>query len=263
MTEPQYVLDNAWHRERERLAALENALDPWEIRQIEEVGITEGWHCLEVGAGGGSMARWLSKRVGLRGKVVATDNDTRFIEVLKEPNLESRTHNIAVDELEANFFDLVHTRAVIEHVSDRKTAIKNMARALKPGGWLVITSGDYLSFMPTVEADDELFARVWSKFIEMASMGGFDPNYGRRVRRDLLAAELEHIRCEGYVFEWGGDLPHSAIWTLIFEQQGGRAIEMGLLTTSDVDQWLAMVREPAFRAMSPTFITGCGRKPIS
>ena len=39
------------------------------------MGLAEGWHVLEVGAGGGSMARWLSEQVGPSGRVMATDID--------------------------------------------------------------------------------------------------------------------------------------------------------------------------------------------
>ena len=99
MNEPRYAIDQAGHRERERLASIEAVLDPWEIPQFEAVGIKEGWNCLEIGAGGGSIAKWFCKRVGPIGKVVATDLDTRFIELIEEPNLVVRKHDITVDGL--------------------------------------------------------------------------------------------------------------------------------------------------------------------
>ncbi len=48
-----YVLDNAGKEASVRLAALAAILDPGTIRHLEERGITSGWHCLEVGGGGG------------------------------------------------------------------------------------------------------------------------------------------------------------------------------------------------------------------
>jgi 2-polyprenyl-3-methyl-5-hydroxy-6-metoxy-1,4-benzoquinol methylase len=56
-----------------RLEALEDFLDEGTTRALERLGIASDWRCLEVGAGGGSVARWLAERA----TVVATDIDTR------------------------------------------------------------------------------------------------------------------------------------------------------------------------------------------
>jgi tRNA A58 N-methylase Trm61 len=55
---------------------------------LESLGVADGWRCLEVGAGGGSIAEWLCRRVGRKGAVLATDLDTRFLYALDFPNLE-------------------------------------------------------------------------------------------------------------------------------------------------------------------------------
>src|SRR6266508_3634523 len=106
MSTPHYLLDNAWHQARERLALLEEGLDPGTIRHLERLEVGPGWHCLEVGAGGGSIAAWLCERVGPTGRVVATDIDTRFVRALAYPRLETRQHNIVTDALEHGVFDL-------------------------------------------------------------------------------------------------------------------------------------------------------------
>jgi hypothetical protein len=51
----KYALDNAWERARRRLALLEQHLDPMTQRRPLALGVSHGWHCLEVGSGGGSM----------------------------------------------------------------------------------------------------------------------------------------------------------------------------------------------------------------
>lgn len=50
-----YALDNAWEKARRRLALLEQQLDPLSQRRLAELGVSEGWQCLEVGGGGGSI----------------------------------------------------------------------------------------------------------------------------------------------------------------------------------------------------------------
>ena len=71
-----YVFDAAWKQERERLGHLEAVWDPGTIRHLETAGVGEGWQCAEIGAGTGSIAEWLSHRVGATGHVVATDIET-------------------------------------------------------------------------------------------------------------------------------------------------------------------------------------------
>src|SRR6516162_11866108 len=94
-----YTLDNAWTQARERLGQLEAVHDPGSIRHLERLGVTEGWHCLEVGAGGGSIAAWLCDKVGPTGHVLATDLDTRFLDRLEYSHLEVRRHDIGADAL--------------------------------------------------------------------------------------------------------------------------------------------------------------------
>ena len=95
MTDRPYLLDNAWREGRDRLDAVEALLDPGSIALLDRLGIEPGWTCLELGAGGGSIAKWLSARVGATGHVVATDLDTRHLVSLAELlNVEVRRHDI-------------------------------------------------------------------------------------------------------------------------------------------------------------------------
>ena len=83
-----YQMDHEALKERERLRDIEAVLDPITINYLETIGVSIGWNCLELGAGGGSIAKRLSRRVGESGHVVATDLQTKFIEAIAEPNFE-------------------------------------------------------------------------------------------------------------------------------------------------------------------------------
>ena len=144
---PEYRFDNSWAQARGRLAASEMRNDPGTVRHLQALGVSEGWRCLEVGGGGGSITEWLCRRVGSAGHVVATDINPRFLQALDFPNLEVRRHNLVEDELEVAAFDLVHTRAVLVHVGERDKALDRLVAALKPGGWLVAEEPDCISFV--------------------------------------------------------------------------------------------------------------------
>src|SRR2546429_2842545 len=104
-TQPStYVFDNAWQQEQQRLAALANTWDANTQRNFEALGPLQGLRVLDVGAGGGSVARWLVDAVGPTGRVVATDIDTRFIDTIDAPNFTARRHDVVNEPLEEDAF---------------------------------------------------------------------------------------------------------------------------------------------------------------
>jgi ubiquinone/menaquinone biosynthesis C-methylase UbiE len=144
----RYMLDNARHESADRFAALSALFDSTTTRHLERCGVRRGWRCLEVGAGGGSIATWLADRVGASGAVLATDIEPRFLSALARPSMEVRRHDIGVDALPERAFDLVHARLVLMHVPDRDQALERMIGALKPGGWIVAEEFDSVSLPP-------------------------------------------------------------------------------------------------------------------
>src|SRR5262249_26286675 len=123
--------------ERQRLRALSDLYDPDTIRHLEDLGVGEGWRCLEVGAGEGSITRWLSARVG-SGSVVATDLDTRFLDFPASSNVDVRRHDVTVDPCPGEPFDLIHSRFVLCHLAGRQRVLERLTTWLKPGGWLLV-----------------------------------------------------------------------------------------------------------------------------
>ena len=75
MGDAGYLFDNAGGETPTRFAGLEGLWDESTIRYLSKIGVGAGWTCWEVGAGGGSIARWLAERVAPSGTVLATDLD--------------------------------------------------------------------------------------------------------------------------------------------------------------------------------------------
>ncbi len=169
-TRGKYIFDTAWQAELERLRALETIWDGYSRHNLEATGLATGWRCLEVGAGAGSIARWLCDRVGAQGSVVATDTDVRFLDSAQS-NLEVRRHDITRDELETAAYDLVHTRLLLEHLPQHEVALDRMIAALKPGGWLVIEEFDHVSFLPEPQSTPAA-QRTWSAFLRSIRAAG-------------------------------------------------------------------------------------------
>ena len=93
----------------------------------------------------GSVARWLAAQAGPAGQVVATDADPRFLADAGKAGVEVRRHDILADPLEPAAYDVVHCRALLLHLADPQQALRSMAAAVQPGGWLLIEDADYMT----------------------------------------------------------------------------------------------------------------------
>ena len=255
-----YVYDNAWQHGRARLATVEELLDPGSRRHLAALGVGEGWRCLEVGAGGGSVAEWLCDQVGPTGRVVATDIDTRYLEALDAPNLEVRRHDVVRDDLEAGAFDLVHARLVLEHLPERDAVLARLVRALRPGGWLLAESLDYVSGVPVSELGGREHARSQAVRLREFAASGLDASYGRRLPGALRAAGLADVGNEGRVWVMEGGSPGARWFRLSMQQVRGRLVGAGKLADADVDRMLELFEDPAWPALMPIIMAAWGRR---
>lgn len=216
-----YLLDHAWAGERERLDGLGVVFDPGTIGHLEHIGVGPGWRCLEVGGGSGTVARWLCERTGPTGRVVATDLDTGILTSLGIPGLEVRRHDIAHDDLEEDSFDLIHTRLVLEHLPDRDVALARMARALAPGGWLVVESFQ-LTPMTLASARPKAGMRwaslalpaVFRAVLLAMRPAGLNGRIGHRLPAELSRLGLVDVDAEGRAVFIQGGSPAASVATL-------------------------------------------------
>ena len=136
------LLTNAREETVARFDALEEAFDFVTTGHLGRIGVASGWRCLELGAGGGSIASWLATQVGSAGRVVATDLDvSRFGTPLLD-RLEVRRLDLVTDALPVGPWDLIHERLVLQHVPARLEVLDRMVAALAPGGWIVLEDFD-------------------------------------------------------------------------------------------------------------------------
>lgn len=262
MSDTHYVFDNAHGETRERFPALCDLYDEETIRCLRAVGVAPGWRCLEVAAGGGSIAQWLAGQVGPSGRVLATDLDTRFLESLADPTLEVRRHDIARDPLPDAAFDLVHARLILVHLPERELALAKMAGALKPGGWLVCEEFDSLS-MPTDPAlhPDECALKAQTAIQRVMAARGANTRYGRDLAARMRAHGLVDIRAQGRMSMWQGGSAGARLFRANFEQLREELLRIGLLTQAELDDDLTRLDDPRTLFPSPVMWTVCGRRP--
>ena len=252
----RYLFDQAWERERRRLDTLAAAYDDGTFERLRRLGIGPGARCLEVGAGSGTVARWMRAQVGDGGAVVATDIDARFLTGLATAGLEVRNHDIAADPLEEGAFDLIHTRAVLQHVPGRDVALARMVAALAPGGRLLVED----IVMPHPATYPPL--RPWERALAAMEAGlrgaGADPYVGLQFPSLLAAAGLRDVGCDARVPVMRSGTPSIEFVSLSIEQVGPRLVQAGALTADDLQAVLAALRGPGYTMTAAIMIASWG-----
>ncbi|HEY6512110.1 MAG TPA: methyltransferase domain-containing protein [Burkholderiaceae bacterium] len=262
MSDTRYVFDNAHGETRERFPALSDLYDDETIRRLQAIGVAPGWQCLEVAAGGGSIAQWLAGQVGTSGRVLATDLDTRFLESLDDSAIEVRAHDIVRDPLPDSAFDLVHARLILVHLPERELALAKMVGALKPGGWLVCEEFDSLSMAAdSAFHPDEYAPKAQAALQRVMASRGANTRYGRDLAARMRALGLVDIRADGRLAMWQGGSAGARLFRANFEQLREDLLRIGLLTQAELDDDLARLEDPRTLFSSPVMWTVSGRKP--
>ena len=250
--------------ELRRLQMLQRLADPYTEELLDEIGVRPGWHCLEVGAGAGSVARWLASRVGPSGRVVALDTDTRFLRRIsaRPAHLEVLDADILADDIPSGAYDLVHTRHVLAHLGARAPdAVRRMSGALRPGGWLVVEDIDVTDMLLATDdphAQDAADVVVAAFRDTIAARGG-DANIGRRLPTLLEAAGLVDVEVDARMpFRRGGEPDDVAIATLAAVRPA--LVDSGV-DAERVDRVLDTLTDPASRRFDALQVAAWGRVP--
>lgn len=244
----EYILGRDAEVERRRLALLEAHHDPDSIAALERTGVGPGWRCLDVGAGSGSIARWLLSRGA---DVLATDLDVSGLH-----GLDARAHDITSDEPLPGPFDLVHTRLLLLHLPSRADVARRLAGLTRPGGWVV--AGD-IDFTPVaMDEPTPAWERTWAAWRAATTAAGWDLACGPRLAALLAGAGLRDVEAASSPFSGPGGIAPLAILSLAFERLRPRLVAHGA-ADDDVTAARAALEDPARRFVAPTTWTAWGQ----
>ncbi len=246
--------------EFERLRLLEEWGDPDTHAALRTIGLRSQWRCLEIGAGAGSVARWLASQC-VEGRVVAVDTDTRYCDGHGPDNLEWRTADVRTLDVPAGSFDLVHSRVTFCHLPNREAMVATATRWLAPGGWLVI--GDPMC-MPASGSVYEPIRRFFSALETAWRAQGSDmTSWAQTIPSQMARAGLRDIGVLTRA-NWLGDHgPYGRLAFANLRQEGAYLVGRGLLKQQDVDAVVALCQDPGFTDLRSISVYAWGRKAAS
>ncbi|AZF42743.1 putative methyltransferase [Pseudomonas sp. R1-43-08] len=237
-----------------RLRTLERVFDPLSQEVFNQLVLADNPAILDLGAGAGSLAGWLSQRYP-QASVTATDIDTRFLTDIL--GIRVLTHNAATDDFPVASFDVVHARALLCHLGEREDLLTRAITWLRPGGWLVIED---VSLQPSLSAANPLFRKVAQAGITLLEQTvGSDMLWAATLPdrlRDRGLANLGHRTLEGRI---GDNSPADTFWAATTAQAGPALLKRGLLEQEDLDGMARLRADPAFTAAALTLVSAWGQ----
>ncbi|MEL7974375.1 class I SAM-dependent methyltransferase [Isoptericola sp. F-RaC21] len=259
-----YLFDTASDAGQVQVDCLSRMLDGTTRGILDDVGVSEGWRCLELGAGNGSVARWLSGRAGPTGTVDAVDIDVTHLD--PGPGVTVHRHDVDDGLPVDGPFDVIHARLLLMHVARRAEILRRLVDALAPGGWLVVTDiSDRVPFT-SLSADPDDGA-VFDHVLEVGTTrvtraAGIDIGWAREVGRHMRDAGLEDVHGLEDVFTARGGSPALQYYGSLVSQIEGPLRAEGV-TDAELRRFGDLMSDPGFSAWSYEFVSTWGRRPAA
>jgi len=236
-------------------------LDPWTRGYLTELGVVEGWHCLELGGGNGSISEWLAAQVGGSGSVTAIDINPVLLELVPAQNLSVRQMDVRTGELPSESYDLVTCRAMLHQIAEyAPQVLARMAEAVRPGGWLLIQEPDF-HLAPTTEP--EVWASTWKGLIEWGQANGVDWLIGRKLPSIVAELGLGPPQAKTDVQNFRGRDRGALYFQLFFAEVRDRVIKAGQLDAATIDAASALLDDPNYWTQCWMMTAVCVRKPLA
>src|SRR5690348_14542768 len=183
--------------ETHREAVLAGVMSDASARLFHEIGVAEGWNCLDVGSGG-QVALALGHLVGSSGSVTGVDVGEAAVQTATTAARESGSENVQFEQGDVfalpfhEGFDLAYARLLLLYLTEPVAAIRAMAAAVRPGGIIAVEdifSDDLHSDPPTPALTD--LRRIYGATVR--AHGG-DPTIGPRLAAMFRVAGLEDVK---------------------------------------------------------------------
>lgn len=248
-----YALDNHHAAGAEHHRALADLLDAGTRSRIRGL---PGWphlrRCLEIGAGAGSMSRWLAGQVeGEDGLVVACDLKPELIGShprLATVGLDLTAGTRLVEVLDRGY-DLILARMTLQHLPNRRRLLHELVGLLRPGGSLLVEdwaalreSDDVVICAPSPDAE-ALYRRYQRAVATVFDQAGVDRRWARQVHRFMREEGLQHVSTVHGGSYWPGGHPGLQMVATAVAQLRCSLLEAGL-SGPELDQLVELTGDP-------------------
>ncbi len=156
----------------------------WAPRLAKAAAIQPGHHVLDVACGTGVLARTAAGIVGPKGSVAGVDINAGMLALAAQLSPKINWHREPAENLPFpdNRFDAVVSQFGLMFFEDRRAAVREMVRVLKPGGRMAVVVWDSLENTPG-------YARMTMLLQEL-----FGEKVAATLRAPFILGEIEILR---------------------------------------------------------------------
>ena len=238
--------------EQARLARLNDLLNE---RALAEMGLRPGDRVLDVGSGLGQLTRAMARQVGPGGCVLGIERSPEQLAEARRlaaaageaDGAELRAGDALRLPLRADewgTFDVAHTRFVLEHVTDPLEVVRQMVRAVRPGGRVILQDDGHDTFRLWPEPPG--FGHMWRCYLRTYDRVGNDPLIGHRLVALLHEAGAAPARNTWLFFGSCAGHPDLGAYVdnlvRVIDGVRGPILELGELDAGYFDDVLAALR---------------------
>jgi SAM-dependent methyltransferase len=210
-------------------------------RRLAEL-LRPGLRVLDVGCGTGAITRGIAEAVGADGAVVGVDRDPVLVEHARAgaaafPNLRFEVGDATTLEYESAF-DVVASARTLQWIADTAGAVRRMARALAPGGCLVVLDYNHArnAWTPAPPAE---FVAFYQRFLAWRAANGWDNDVADHLPTLIEAAGLTGIRVDAAdEVSARGDADFAektALWIQVIDNLGPTLGRAGVCDAASLD----------------------------
>lgn len=153
---------NQWHA---NLGVDQDAITPWHQMVRQHLPVVSDKAVLEIGCGRGGFARWLASQEPAL--LVAADFSATAVSKASEFGKNTGARFAVADICRLphadRVFDVIVSCETIEHVPGPRSAVTELARVLKAGGQLFMTTPNYVSTMGLYRAYRRMAGRPYTE----------------------------------------------------------------------------------------------------
>jgi ubiquinone/menaquinone biosynthesis C-methylase UbiE len=270
----RYILDGS-DEDLRRLLGLAETTQGMARSAFRRVGVQEGWHVIDCGCGPIGGLAVMAEMVGPAGRVVGVDFSEPAVQRARSVVAALQLGNVEVfagdiNELDAAAvggpFDLAYTRFFLMHQPDPVRTLSQIARLLRPGGW-VVTQEALRNPPPRSHPHHDALGAYWDLVYQLLERAAGVPNAAvDNLAESARAAGLEVVATDGSFATIGPELGfdlHAA--TLLAARE--RAIASGVANAQQIDTLVSDLRaakDGGYQWVSTPFVMDLTlRKPVT
>jgi ubiquinone/menaquinone biosynthesis C-methylase UbiE len=235
---------------------------------LQKAGFKKNQTLLDLGCGPGYLSFELSEIVGPKGRVIALDNSSKFINHLNSKILSNEFNNITAKIIDIteihklNFkpesIDGAIARWLFMFVKNSELIFKQVSRLLKPNGIFAVI--DYFQFRSmSLFPGSTAFTKIYNAVYELIKIHGGNADRGGEIPELMVKNGLK-IKNVYPIFRFGKTGSPLWNWLEITSRNHDNLVEAGLIKEEELNEyyqdWSERAKdEHAFITAPPILVT--------